>query len=157
MDYFEAFEKVKKSLEKLPVPKLPRPFAVQVRLMDEDCGGIFYVRISDGTLVAEPYDYYDNDADILTHLGTLLDILSGKLDIKKAVSDKTISVSGNIEALTGFFAGIKKDKPAKKSTSQKKIVTKKKTEGKKMPDDKKKPQEEDIIHEVVEKETKPKK
>lgn len=161
MNYFEAFEEVKKALSKITVPDKPSRFAIQVRLSDEDACGTFYILLADGKIIAEPYDYYDNDADIYTSLKTLIEIISGKLDIKKAVSEKMISVSGDTDTLSNFFAksavkktAAKKATPAKKTATK---ATKKKTEDSKMSDDKKKPQEEDVIKEVVEKETKPKK
>ena len=148
MDYFEAFEKNKKTLEGILAPKTDKPFAVQVRLSDEDCCGTLYVLVDDGKFSAHPYDYFDNDADILANFDTLISIISGKLDFKKAVSEKLISVSGNSEMLSEIFSKPKKEKTKKKIT--------KKTEKKKMADDKKKPQTE-TIKEVVEKETKSKK
>lgn len=161
MNYFEAFEKAKKALSKLTVPDKSGPFAIQVRLSDEDACGTFYILISDGKITPEPYDYFDNDADIYTSLKSLLDLISGKLDIKKAVSENIISVSGDIDTLSTFFkkpavkrTAAKKAAPAKKTTSK---TIKKETEESKMADDKNKPQKEDVIKEVVEKETKPKK
>lgn len=160
MNYYEAFEKAKKALSKLTVPDKSGPFAIQVRLSDEDACGTFYILISDGKIIPEPYDYFDNDADIYTSLKSLLDLISGKLDIKKAVSENIISVSGDIETLSTFFKkpAVKKTaakKPTAKKTTSK--TTKKNTEDAKMADDKNKPQKEDVIKEVVEKETKPKK
>ena len=160
MNYFDAFEEVKKALEKLkPADKTTR-FAVQVRLSDEDACGTFYILLSQGKITAEPYDYYDNNADIYTSLKTFLDILSGKLDIKKAVSEKMISVSGDGNTLWKLFEGSKstaKKATVKTAATSKKATAKKKTEVKKMSDDKKKPQVEEVIKEVVEKETNPKK
>lgn len=161
MNYFEAFEQAKNALSKITVSDKTGPFAIQVRLSDEDASGIFYILISDGRITAEPYDYFDNDADIYTSLKSLLDIISGKLDIKKAVSEKLISVSGDIDTLSTFFKKPAVKKTATKKTETKKVTTKKttkkKTEDSKMADDKNKPQKEDVITEVVEKETKPKK
>lgn len=153
MDYFEAFEKIKKSLAGISAPKTEQPFAVQIRLTDEDCAGTLYMLLDNGKLSIEPYDYFDNDADILTNFSTLTGIISGSVDFKKAVSEKLISISGNSEALADIFSKLKKDKPKRKVTKK---TEGKKMEGKKMADDKKKPQTE-TIKDVVEKETKPKK
>ncbi len=158
MNYFEAFSQVQSALTKLKASDKTSHFAIQVRLSDEDACGTFYILLADGKIIAEPYDYYDNDVDIYTPLGTLLEIIAGKLDIKKAVSEKMISVSGNTDALEKFF-GAKKASAPKKTTKKKTTAKtiKKKPEDTKMADEKKKPQEEDVIKEVVEKETKPKK
>lgn len=172
MNYFEAFETIKTALEGAGIPPKYGRLAIQVRISDDDSAGTFYILASEGGLVIEPYDYYDNDADILTKTATLLDIIAGKLDFKKAVTDKSVSVSGNTEALTEFFGSIPKKKATVKKTAAKKPATaakkpaakksttgaaKKKTEEAKMTDDKKNTSGKETIEEVVEKETKPKK
>lgn len=154
MNYFEAFEKVKKSLNGATVPASEPPFAVQVRL-NGAAAGTLYILFSDGRVIIEPYDYYDNDADILTDIGTLFKVIEHKIDIGKAVSDGLMAVSGNKIRLAELFGMIKTAKKrAPKKTAPK--ASKKKAESKKM-NDKKKPKDEDVIKEVVKTETKPEK
>lgn len=168
MNYFEAFEAIKTALEAASIPPTDGRSAIQVRISDEASVGTFYILASESGLAIEPYDYYDNDADILTEVSTLLDIIAGRLDFKEAVADKSVSVSGNIEAVTKLFDSIPKRKTTVKRTAAKKTAVKKgssraakkKTEEAmeiKTTDDKKNTSGKETIEEVVEKEIKPKK
>ena len=57
MNYFEAFEKVRKATEGLTAGAVADHLAIQVNLSDEDASGICYLEAKDGTFHAEPYDY----------------------------------------------------------------------------------------------------
>lgn len=168
MNYFEAFKVIKTALEAANIPPWDGRLAIQVRISDEASAGTFYILASEGALKIEPYDYYDNDADILTEVSTLLDIIAGRLDFKKAVVGKSVSVSGNTEAVTELFDSIPKKKTSVKRNAAKKTAAKKgssraakkKTEEAmeiKTTDDKKNTSGKETIEEVVEKEIKPKK
>lgn len=168
MNYFEAFEAIKTALEAADIPPRDGRLAIQIRISDEASAGTFYILASESGLAIEPYDYYDNDADILTEVATLLDIIAGRLDFKKAVADKSVIVSGNIEAVAELFGSISIKKIAVKRTAAKKTAakkgssraSKKKTEEamkNKTTDDKKNTSGKETIEEVVEKEIKPKK
>ncbi len=183
MDYFKAFETIKTVLEKADITPDNGHFAIQVRISDEDAGGIFYIEIRDGRVFAEPYDYYDNNADVLTSVKDFKSIIERKTNVSNAVSNGKIQVSGDIEGFIRFIESIKK-KPVKKRTTAKTTVkknkpekskssakvgaktaktvkkaVKKETEAVKMADDSKKTTApgKETIESVVEKETKPKK
>ncbi len=170
MDYFKAFETLKSALEKAKIPVPSGHFAVQVRIKDDDCAGIFYIEARDNQLYVEPYDYYDNDVDVLTTVKDFKSIIEGKLDITKAVESGKIVLSGYTDAFIEFVNAIpKKEKkttakkavaktpaakkePAKKTASK---AAKKETEAAKVKEDTKKPETKETIAEVVEKEVKP--
>ena len=164
MNYFETFEKLKKVLEKAKIEKTDGHLAIQVCITDSDASGIFYIEDFGDSVLAEPYDYYDNDAEIIATADSLQKLFEKKLDFEKALSDGTITASGDINALSNFFGRIVKA-PAKKTTAKKtttKTTAKKtaNTEVKKVKDDKEKvskPKDTETIKEVVEKEIKPKK
>lgn len=180
MDYFKAFETLKKALEKAKVAIPEGHFAIQVRIKDDDCAGIFYIEAKDKQLNIEPYDYYDHDVDILTSVKDFKSVIEGKLDPKEAVESGKIVVSGYTEGLLAFLGTIPKKAPAKKTVAKKTTksatktekepvakkatakkpaakATKKKTEAVKVKEDTKKPDSKDTIAEVVEKEVKPEK
>lgn len=168
MNYFETFEKLKETLEKAKIKKSDGHLAIQVCITDTDAAGIFYIEDFGDRVLAEPYDYYDNDAEIIGSSANLKKLFEKKLEFLKALEDGTITANGNIEALDSFFKRIEKTAAktttAKKATQKKtvkKTTAKKETEAKKVTEEakKKSPVKKDTetIKEVVEKEVKPKK
>lgn len=127
MDYLKAFETLKAALEKAAIPVPDGHFAIQVRLKDDDCAGIFYIEAKDKQLYIEPYDYYDHDVDILTSVKAFKSVIEGKLDIKDAIDSGEIAVSGYTEGFISFVASIPKKaekKPAAKKATAKKTAAK---------------------------------
>lgn len=169
MNYFETFSEIKEILEKSKIKKSDGHLAIQVCITDKDASGIFYIEDFGDRIMAEPYDYYDNDIEIIGQAEKLKMLFAKKLDLKKAVENSDLVVNGNFEALAGFLERIAKP-TARKTTVTKKVAksgsavkksTKKKTEVKKVTDNNKnkdvKPKDSEPIKEVVEKEIKPKK
>lgn len=164
MNYYETFENLRKALQKVKFENGDRHLAIQVTITDPEASGIFYIEDFGDRVFAEPYDYYDKDAEIIGDSKTLIKLFEKKLDFEKSMKDGSIIANGDIDALKGFFARIIKA-PAKKTTAKKattKTTAKKtaKTEVKTMKDNKKnvtKPKDTETVKEVVEKEIKPKK
>ena len=142
MTFIEQFEQIKKKIGKPDTSRLTEDFAVQVNLIDEDCGGAFYVSYQDGALEIEPYDYHDHTAMVNVKAQDLLGAISGKLDVVGAVMTGKIEVFGKVDHLKAVPA-LKKPaakrapkktaeekepaakKPAAKKTTAKKTTTKK--------------------------------
>jgi len=131
MYFEEAFGKIKTSLQKTKVKALDNHFAIQVRMTDYDCGGTFYIEQKEGKFYVEPYNYFDFDADVEASFKDIKDIADGKLDMKKAVDDGKLIISGNLEELLSYADKLKKTekktavkKPAAKSTVKKTAVKK---------------------------------
>ena len=164
MSYYETFEKLRKALGKAKFENGNRHLAIQVCIKDIDASGIFYIEDFGDRVFAEPYNYYDNDAEIIAVSSILLKLFEKKLDFETALKDGSITAKGDTAALSDFFNRIKKT-PAKRTTTKKqttKPTAKKttKTEVKKVKDDNKKvskPKDTETVKEVVEKEVKPKK
>lgn len=143
MTFEQAFLKIKDKFKDADISKLSGCFAIQVNLTDEDCGGAFYIQFADGELNVEPYDYRDNTADITLKRLDFNKLLTGKLDIDKALSVPTLYINGNKEnvlAISGLVkptarATVKKatakKSDAKKSEKPKKSASAKKTTAKK--------------------------
>ena len=120
MYFEEAFGKIKTSLKKTKVKALDNHFAIQVRMTDYDCGGTFYIEQKEGKFFVEPYNYFDFDADVEAAFKDIKDIADGKLDMKKAVDDGKLIISGNLEELLIYADQLKK--PEKKASPKKTAV-----------------------------------
>ena len=116
MHFEEAFGKIKSSLQKTKVKASDNHFAIQVRMTDYDCGGTFYIEQKDGQFFVEPYNYFDYDADIEAGFKDIKAIADGKLDLKDAVNDGKIIISGRLDELLGYGDQLKK--PVKKAASK---------------------------------------
>ena len=126
MYFEEAFGKIKTSLQKTKLKASDNHFAIQVRMTDYDCGGTFYIEQKEGKFFVEPYNYFDFDADVEATFKDIKDIAEGKLDMKKAVADGKLIISGNLEELLSYGDKLKKaeKKPAAKKTATKKTAVK---------------------------------
>ena len=138
MTYEQIVKSAKKALAKVDVSKAD-PVAIQVDIVGEG-EGAFYVKVNDGTLAIEPYEYYDHDAKLIVSGKDCVDLFNGKLDAVKAYEAGKITVEGNLESvlklkdLIPAKAAAAKKTAAKKSTAKKtaaKKTTTKKTTAKK--------------------------
>ncbi|MCR4719119.1 MAG: SCP2 sterol-binding domain-containing protein [Firmicutes bacterium] len=136
MYFEEAFEKIKTSLQKTKIKASDNHFAIQVRMTDYDCGGTFYIEQKEGKFFVEPYNYFDFDADVEASFKDIKDIADGKLDMKKAVDDGKLIISGNLEELLGYADKLKKTEKKTVTKSTVKKATTKKTEKKAEPEKK---------------------
>lgn len=163
MNYFEAFEKLKNVLEKAESKEFQGHFTIQVCILDQDASGIFYIEALDNKIIIEPYNYYDNDAEIFGTIANLQLLFEGKLELIQALNNGTLTANGNIDSMNKFFESFSKTS-TKKSASKKTTKTKntvKKTEATKMTDDTKNKDNNkkstEPIKDVVENEIRPKK
>lgn len=117
MDYFKAFETIKNSLEKSEISLKDEHLAIQVVLTDEDCGGILYIENYFKKLVVMPYDYYDNNVNVISDYASFIELISGKKNLG-ALLEK-ITIKGDFEAAKDFFDSIKPKKAAAKKTTKK--------------------------------------
>ncbi len=126
MDYFKAFDSIKNTLEKADISLSDGHFAIQVRLSDDDCAGILYIEVADKQLLVEPYDYYDNDVDVLASLKDIKAIFARKLNVQNSIDSGRIAVTGNTAGFIDFVNSIKVKPAAKKTTAKKADVAIKK-------------------------------
>ena len=133
MTYEKLVAKVKTAYAKADASKITEHVAIQVNVSGE-AEGIFYIEITDGKVVVEPYDYYDHDMILFGGESDLVAIATGKMSIDEALNDGKVSVAGpNIEkGLSIREVVVKKAEtkkaPAKKTTAKK--TTAKKTTAK---------------------------
>ena len=117
MTFIEQFNAIKKKAVKLDTTNLPNDLAMQVNLTDEDCGGTFYIANIDGIFAVEPYDYRDHTVMLTLSAKDLLNILAGKLDAVKAVTEGKIQLEGNADHALALVS-IAAKKPAKKAAKK---------------------------------------
>ena len=134
MTFENAVKKIREKFDGVDASKLA-DMAVQVTLTDEDCGGTLYFKAADGAVDVQGYDYRDNDAVLDIERKALMDILSGKLTLDKAVEKGQATAKGNLdkleslkEAIPAYVAPAKKSAakkaPAKKATAAKPVAKK---------------------------------
>lgn len=131
MTFENALKKIKTEFNKADATKLA-DMAVQVTMTDEDCGGTFYFKSTNGVLEVEGYDYRDNDAVIDIARKALMDILAGKTTLDVAIEKGMATAKGDFAKLDTLKAAIAPYKaPAKKTTPAKKAEPKKAAPAKK--------------------------
>ena len=125
MTFENALKKIKTEFKKADATKLA-DMAVQVTMTDEDCGGTFYFKSTNGVLEVEGYDYRDNDAVIDIARKALMDILAGKTTLDAAIEKGMATAKGDFARLDTLKDAIAPYKaPAKKTTPAKKAEPKK--------------------------------
>lgn len=125
MTYEQIVKSVKKALAKADVSKAGNA-AIQVDIVGEG-EGAFYVKVNDGTLAIEPYEYYDHDAKLIVSGKDCVDLFNGKLDAVKAYESGKITVEGNLDSVLKLKDMIPEKKTAAKKTTAKKTAAKKTT------------------------------
>lgn len=117
MTFENALKRIADKFEAVDGSKLA-DMAVQVTLTDEDCGGIMYFKVADGVIDVQGYDYRDNDAAIEIERKTLMDILSGKTTLDKAIEKGRATVMGSFDKLNTLNDAIPAYAPAKKTAKK---------------------------------------
>ncbi|MBQ0014290.1 MAG: SCP2 sterol-binding domain-containing protein [Oscillospiraceae bacterium] len=122
MTFIEQFEALKKKALKLNTASLPQDLAIQINMIDEDCGGAFYIANIGGNFAVEPYDYHDHTAMLTATADTFAKILSGKLDATDAYFRGILQIQGSLDhaqALANLTKKTEKKAPAKKPAAKK--------------------------------------
>lgn len=126
MTFEKKFAEFKEKIASADVSKLENPFAMQVHMTDEDCGGIFYVAFIDGTLSVEPYDYVDRTSEIVGLSTEIKKVFSARIGLDKALLEGKVVINGAVEDTLAVQNALKK--PSAKKAAKK--VPDKKTEKK---------------------------
>lgn len=102
MTFFEAFEKIKKSIKLETAPEIEGHLALQLNITDEDASGICYVEVKDGKILVEPYDYRDNDGVLWASTEDFCKVFSGRLGAERALREERLKITGNVERAMEF-------------------------------------------------------
>lgn len=136
MTYAEYFENFKSKFMGTDVSNINEHLAYQFNIVDEDCGGIFYVEVKDGELHIEPYEYFDRDAIFISDAKTLMRIAEGKEDPVFSYTVQTLRVEGDLEKalkLKDIIELKKKEEKAAKKKAKTEAAAAKKTTAKAAP------------------------
>lgn len=96
MTFEENFAKLKKLLVKVDVSKVEEAFAFQFNITGAGEGS-FYVKLEDGKLEIEPFDYHDNDATFIASADTFEKLVKHKLDPILAFTIGKLKVEGSLD------------------------------------------------------------
>jgi putative sterol carrier protein len=95
MNYEEVVEEARKLVSKADASGIQDHLAVQFNVTGEG-EGKFYLELKDGKVSVEPFDYNDRDILVTADAKSILDMMSGKLDIVNAYFTHKISAEGNL-------------------------------------------------------------
>lgn len=125
MNYEQIVELAKKSLDEAAAKEIKESTAVEFDIYGEG-EGAFYVQISDGKLLIEPYEYYDRDAKIIITGDELEKIIKGEKTPEQSIGEGIMMLEGDANAAIRLFSLVKKasKKPSAKKETAKKSVPK---------------------------------
>ena len=95
MTYEEVVKEAQKIAAKGDASGIKDHLAIQYNITGEG-EGAFYMEVKDGRIDVQPYDYNDRDILVTADAQTILDMMSGKLDIVNAYLTHKISAEGNL-------------------------------------------------------------
>ena len=121
MTYEQIVELAEKSLDKTAAKEIKENIAVEFDIYGEG-EGAFYVQITDGALVVEPYEYYDRDAKIIVTGQELEKIVKGERTPQESIADGIMMLEGSADAALSLLSLVKM--PAKKGAAKKETAKK---------------------------------
>ena len=128
MTYEEIVKEAQKLVAKADASGISDHLAVQYNVTGEG-EGAFYMEVKDGKVEVQPYDYKDRDILVTADGQTILDMMSGKLDVVAAYLTHKISAEGDFgkaDILKKLISGAKKaEKTAAKAEKKAKKTAKK--------------------------------
>lgn len=145
MTFVKKFESIKKKIAAQDASLINEKIAMQVNMVDEDCGGAFYIEVENGALSVEPYDYNDRTVMLTLRAADFVALVDKKASLEDLVESGNVSVDGNWEHAQLIFSLKKiaakkttKKAPAKKAAEKKTTVkTEKAEKAEKKPETKK--------------------
>ena len=129
MTYEEIVKEAQKLVSKADASAISDHLAVQYNVTGEG-EGAFYMEVKDGKVEVQPYDYKDRDILVTANGQTILDMMSGKLDVVAAYLTHKISAEGDLgkaDILKKIISGAKKAEKAAAKAEKKAKKTSKKT------------------------------
>ena len=129
MTYEEIVKEAQKLVSKADASAISEHLAVQYNVTGEG-EGAFYMEVKDGKVEVQPYDYKDRDILVTADGQTILDMMSGKLDVVAAYLTHKISAEGNLgkaDILKKLISGAKIAEKATAKAEKKAKKTSKKT------------------------------
>ena len=122
MTYEKIVEKLQSKYANASVEKVDGQVAVQFNVRGEGEGAL-YIKVAEGQVDVQPYEYYDRNAVVTIDSSVLLEIVDGKTDIESAYNDNRFYVDGDLGAVL-LLKNIAVKKPVEKKTAEKKTAAK---------------------------------
>jgi len=129
MTYEEVVKEAQKIVAKGDASGIKDHLAVQYNITGEG-EGAFYMEVKDGQIDVQPYDYKDRDILVTADAQTILDMMSGKLDMVHAYLTHKISAEGDlgkVDILKKLIGSAKKAEKAAAKAEKKTSKTASKT------------------------------
>ena len=95
MTYEELVKKAKELYGSADASSIKDHVAIQFNVTGE-AAGAFYLEISEGQVMVEPYEYYDRDVIVTTDAETLVKMAEGKLGMEAAYLTGKIKAEGDL-------------------------------------------------------------
>lgn len=127
MTYEKLVEKIRKAFVVAEGWDVNEHKAIQLNIRGEGEGAL-YIELSNGKFNVQPYEYYDNNAEITISSKVLIDILEGAIEPAAAYDAYKFSIIGDAGLATAMLAMRKisaSKKTAKKETKSTADGTKK--------------------------------
>ena len=128
MTYEEIVKKAQELVAKADASGISDHLAVQYNVTGEG-EGAFYMEVKDGKVDVQPYDYNDRDILVTADGQTILDMMSGKIDIVAAYLTHKVAAEGDLgkaDLLKKLISSAKKaEKAAAKEEKKAKKAAKK--------------------------------
>ena len=129
MTYEEIVKDAQKLVSKADASGISEHLAVQYNVTGEG-EGAFYMEVKDGKVEVQPYDYKDRDILVTADGQTILDMMSGKLDVVAAYLTHKISAEGDLgkaDILKKLISSAKKAEKTAAKAAKKTVKNVKKT------------------------------
>jgi len=129
MTYEEIVKEAQKLVSKADASGILEHLAVQYNVTGEG-EGAFYMEVKDGKAEVQPYDYKDRDILVNADGQTILDMMSGKLDVVAAYLTHKISAEGDLgkaDILKKLISSAKKAERTAAKAAKKTVKNVKKT------------------------------
>lgn len=129
MTYEEIVKEAQKLVSKADASGISEHLAVQYNVTGEG-EGAFYMEVKDGKAEVQPYDYKDRDILVTADGQTILDMMSGKLDVVAAYLTHKISAEGDLgkaDILKNLISSAKKAENTAAKAAKKTVKNVKKT------------------------------
>ncbi len=95
MTYEALVDSLRQAYSSADASAIKEHVAIQFNVTGEGEGAL-YVKIADGQIDVQPYEYYDRDVLVTTSADALIAIAEGKLDPVHAFLTGKIKASGNL-------------------------------------------------------------
>lgn len=98
LEYIDIVNCVRSRLKTVEPDIIPIKKAFQVDITG-GAEGTFYIKIADGLIAVEPYDYRDHNARFMLSAEDLLDLMEKRLSISEALAEGKIHIEGDWDSV----------------------------------------------------------